>query len=379
MSDHESERETLAPSEARAAEVTTGMEVSNRWKTRCRQIQRYAADYVRNQRPYPEGLTDRHLRIAEKISTLDETSEGEEKWMPKWGNVFFPEASVNLNLREVTGFRFVDCNQDEDFEVQDESGTNRVTEERETEGNYEFPVSPEPSSGHEPIVQYNSELEHQPPPPSVYRGTNPSTQKTRSKMRSTTPSANIQRLEAHKTSETSPQDIPVALRHSRRVGDPTLDRRSFSLTDAVIEFEAPQKPNTPPVAPRTHEAHLNETVAPRTMHGSAKIPRTVLGYHDQSHEQRRGLSARPSRTTVPIYEATQRRPSTFIAPVQAQEQYRHDRLSPMPPVEAQTPKASIASRAQTVPFPKGLMFAKPMEALQKARREAKVSGRSRFG
>ncbi|RSL47706.1 hypothetical protein CEP51_015737 [Fusarium floridanum] len=374
MSDHESERETLAPSEARAAEVTTGMEVSNGWKRRCRQIQRYAADCVRNQRPYPEGLTDRHLRIAEKISTLDETSEGEEKWMPKWGvhpqswpqfwrrfeeeskawNVFFSEASVNLNLREVTGFGFVDYDQDGDFGVQDESDTNRVPEERETEGNYEFAVSPEPSIRQEPVVQYDSELEQRPPPASVYRGTNLSTRKTRSRIRSTTPSANIQRLEAHKTSEISPQDIPVALRHSQRVGDPTLDGRSFSLTDAVIEFEAPQTPNIPPVAPRTHEAHVNETVAPRTTHGSAKIPRTVLGYHDQSHEQRRGLSARPPRTTVPIYEATQRRSSTFIAPVQAQEPYRHDRLSPMPPpVEAQTPK--------------------------KARREAKASGRSRFG
>ncbi|RMJ01541.1 hypothetical protein CDV36_015716 [Fusarium kuroshium] len=321
MSDHESERETLAPSEARADEVTTGMEVSNRWKRRCRQIQRYAADCVRNQRPYPEGLTDRHLRIAEKISTLDETSEDD---------------------------------QDGDFGVQDESDTNRVPEERETEGNYEFAVSPEPSIRQEPVVQYDSELEQRPPPASVYRGTNLSTRKTRSRIRSTTPSANIQRLEAHKTSEISPQDIPVALRHSQRVGDPTLDGRSFSLTDAVIEFEAPQTPNIPPVAPRTHEAHVNETVAPRTTHGSAKIPRTVLGYHDQSHEQRRGLSARPPRTTVPIYEATQRRSSTFIAPVQAQEPYRHDRLSPMPPpVEAQTPK--------------------------KARREAKASGRSRFG
>ncbi|RSL46959.1 hypothetical protein CEP54_013625 [Fusarium duplospermum] len=347
----------------------------------------------------PEGLTDRHLRIAEKISTLDETSEGDEEWMPKWGvqpqswpqfwrsfkkaskawNVVLSEASVDLNLRGLTGFGFVDYDQNEDFDVQDESDTNGVTEQRETEENHEFAVSPGPSIGHAPIVQYDSELEDQAPPPSVYRGTNPSTRKTRSRMRSTTPGANIQRPEARKTSETSPQDIPLALRHSRGAGDPTLDRRSFYLTDAVIEFEAPQKPNIAPVAPRIHEAHLDETVAPRTMHGSAKIPRTVLGCHDQSHEQRRGLSARSPRTEVPSYEATQRRTSTFIAPVQAQEPYRHDRLSPRPPVEAQTPEASAATRAQTVPFLKGLMFAKPMEALQKARREAKASGRSRFG
>lgn len=80
MADHGSDQQTAGPSE-----VTINMEVSNHWKTRCRQIQRYAADCNINQTPYPQGLTDRHLRIAEKISTLDEAPEGEEPWMSKWG------------------------------------------------------------------------------------------------------------------------------------------------------------------------------------------------------------------------------------------------------------------------------------------------------
>lgn len=127
-SDHGSEQQTAGPSEAPAAEVTINIEVSDHWKTRCRQIQRYAADCEINQRPYPKGLTDRHLRIAKKISTLDEAPEGEEQWMSKWGvhpqswpqfwrsfekerktwNVVLSEDPDDLSLEEVAGFGFVD-------------------------------------------------------------------------------------------------------------------------------------------------------------------------------------------------------------------------------------------------------------------------------
>lgn len=291
---------------------------------------------------------------------------------------------------------------------------------------HEFAVSLETSIGYEPAVQYNSQIEHLPLLPIVSGDTNSSTQKTRSKTESTALASNVQRADARMTVETSPREALVetpagsrphratkqtplatsieraealktsetsrkeiavgslALRQPRRTGGPALDRGSYSLTDTVIQFEAPQKPKIPAVAHHTHKSHLIETVAPRTVADPATIPRTVLGSHGESHDQRRGLGTCPPQMAqvverVPVYQAPQSKSPTFIASAQDQEPYRHDRPPPIPLVEAQTPQPNIATRTRAVSLPNELMFLKPMEALQKARREAKAAGRSRFG
>ncbi|KAL6364342.1 hypothetical protein LRP88_02262 [Fusarium phalaenopsidis] len=438
MSDHGSEQPTPGPSEIPATEATTSIEVSDHWKTRCL------------------GLTDRYLRIAEKISTLEETSEGEEQWMSKWGvhpqswpqfwrsflkesknwNVVLSEDLGDLSLEEVAGFGFVDQDQDDDSDIreepdadpdmQDEFNTDGALMEREIETNHEVAISPENSVDHEYVVQYAIDIEHPPLPAPVSRDTNPSTRKTRSKTQSGAPisnvqgaegriavetsiqeasdenpaasrphrvakeaplAASIQRSGAHKTPEASPKETAVGnlvLRHAPRSRGQTLDRESSALTDAGIQFEAPHKPGIPSAAHHTHKSHIIETVAPRTVAYPATIPRTVLGSHGESHDQGRGLGTCPPKMTqvahrVPIYQAPQEKSPTFIAPAQNQEAYRRDRPPPLPVVGARATQPGIATRTQTVSLARELMFLKPMEALKKARREAKAAGRSRFG
>ncbi|KAL2669865.1 hypothetical protein Neosp_015162 [[Neocosmospora] mangrovei] len=54
------------------------------WMRRCRQIQRYATHCDASGEPRPKRLADNHIRLAKRVSSLDQTGEGEEQWPEGW-------------------------------------------------------------------------------------------------------------------------------------------------------------------------------------------------------------------------------------------------------------------------------------------------------
>ncbi|KAF7554578.1 hypothetical protein G7046_g6774 [Stylonectria norvegica] len=54
------------------------------WQLRCRQVQRFAAKCREQELPLPKGLTDDHLLMAVRVSTLPDAKDGEEEWPANW-------------------------------------------------------------------------------------------------------------------------------------------------------------------------------------------------------------------------------------------------------------------------------------------------------
>ncbi|RMI98442.1 hypothetical protein CDV36_016117 [Fusarium kuroshium] len=293
----------------------------------------------------PKGLTDDHIRVAKRVSSLDQTGEGEEQWPEGWGTAAKSWTSFFTAFKKAS--------------VEWTSAPPGTSEEPE----------PDNSQQHDQLQEANTDLECRVPPTTV------------------DPEHPEFLLDLS-------QDLGLSLNAERpvRVEHKTVGTAQRPSESRHIDAEYP-KPN-----PLSEEG-LGHKESRTTTTKSTPV---TVGEKNGTQPSPRNRSGRPKPENV----KAQAPPSTSLADPKekapkvlswAEPPHPGSSLSPDRrdysdmqrerggttiradiPARSTQPEPSIAGIASTQAQPMQLRFAQAMTSVQKCRREAKAAGRSRF-
>ncbi|RSL80468.1 hypothetical protein CEP52_017382 [Fusarium oligoseptatum] len=269
----------------------------------------------------PKGLTDDHIRVAKRVSSLDQTGEGEEQWPEGWGTAAKSWTSFFTAFKKAS--------------VEWTSAPPGTSEEPE----------PDNSQQHDQLQEANTDLECRVPPTTV------------------DPEHPEFLLDLS-------QDLGLSLNAERpvRVEHKTVGTAQRPSESRHIDAEYP-KPNPLPEEGLGHKESRTTTTKSTPVTAQAppstsladpkeKAPK-VLSWAEPPHP---GSSLSPDRRDYSDMQR-ERGGTTIRADI---------------PARSTQPEPSIAGIASTQAQPMQLRFAQAMTSVQKCRREAKAAGRSRF-
>ncbi|EEU34543.1 uncharacterized protein NECHADRAFT_88841 [Fusarium vanettenii 77-13-4] len=351
--------------------------VNEFWMRRCRQIQRYATHCDASGEPRPKRLTDNHIRLAKRVSSLDQTGEGEEQWPEGWPTATnswisfftaFKKASAEWTsaLPGTSGGPEPDNSQQHNQLQEADTGADLADLEcqvpPEAEASPEAAVDPEhPESlldfSQDPGLSPDAERPVRVEPKTVGKAQCPS-KFQHNDAEYPKPNSMPEEGLGHKESPTTKSTKPIG--PSISAGPSVTAGEKKGTQPSPRNLSRRPKPETVEALalPSTSLADLKER-APRVLslaespHPGSSLSQGRRYYFDMQRE-------RDGATTQADI------PAPFSLP---NIRYRARSAQPEP---------SIASIASTQAQPMPLKFTQAMTSVQKRRREAKAAGRSRF-